>query len=152
FRPGPGEGEDRVAVAERVERLADQEERFLLHVDDAEPAADPAVGRRAHVDQEERREFAAGRALLDVEPVVDGAAGDPACERLDVRGEIDLRPVGPPRVSRPTGPEPFEATTERADQAGAALEHVADPARIARGRGAQVDDGARARIAADSPV
>src|SRR5690606_18140227 len=51
-----------------------------------------------------------------------------------------------------TGPEPFEATTDRADQAGAALEHVADPARIARGRVAQVDDGARARIAADSPV
>ena len=70
----PGEGEDRMAIAERGERFAHDEQRIFLDVDDALLPRDPAVSRGAHVHEQRHGQFAGVRAARRL-------AGDPPPER-----------------------------------------------------------------------
>src|SRR3954469_15729830 len=59
LRPLTREGKNRVPVAERAQRFTNNQQRLFLDVDNPLAAGNPAVGRRADIDEQRQGELAA---------------------------------------------------------------------------------------------
>src|SRR5690606_10653350 len=110
-----GEGGDGVPVTECVERLAEEQQRLLLDVDDPAPFAEPAVRRPADVNQELYRDVAPGRSHKLVQPVVGASPGTRVGVGQCVGADVELVAVQLPSEAESLGLEPLEAPADEGD-------------------------------------
>jgi hypothetical protein len=143
-RPLAGEREGGVPVAKGIERLDQDNQGLLLDVDDALSAADPAIGRGADVDQQRDGQITACGSRRGVEAIVARTVRALVREGRDVRGEIEIRPIGLVARSRAAGAQPVEAPSDVAHQGPVAGHHLLDPRRRAGESDARPDDRPRA--------
>src|SRR5689334_13637300 len=89
-RAAPGEGDDRVAIAECVERFAGDEERRPLDVDDAARVIDLRVSRAADVDEQHNGERAPRGTDRRIQAIVHREPDASVDESADARGDVEL--------------------------------------------------------------
>ena len=121
----PREAVDRVAVAERLEPLAEQHERL------ADRRVDPALGRGGHVDEEDRRDVARVAHEADEEPIRGRAPGGEIGAGLDRRVEVDLVAVALSAHEALAGAHRLEGAADARERAAVGADDARDLLRAA---------------------
>ncbi len=141
-----------MAVAERPQRLEQEHERFLLHVDDAQARGDPGVGGGARVHQHRDGQITAPGSGRHVEPVVRGRARPAVREGFHARGHIDVVALDLTPEQLPPRAQPVEPAAHATHPRGVAREHALDPRRLALGGQHRPHGGPRVTVRAAAVV
>ena len=92
-----GKCQNRERIAERGKRFAHDEQGVLLDVDDPLMSGNPAVRRRAHVNQQPDTQFAASWADVHVQAIVGSNTGTCIGRGGNVLSDVEFSPFGLPR-------------------------------------------------------
>ena len=115
---------------ERVERLARQQQRDLLHVDDPQSIADARFRRPAHVHEQRDRQPAARRTRLSIQSVVGRVAGMAIHDSVDPRGDVELVAGELAVEQHPARAQSFEVVADRTHERAVSLHDVGGPHRV----------------------